>query len=364
MPPPTPPRPVGPVAGKGLRAAARALDGIIELCLCIGVLIVAGERYRIWGDVFLVWLAIAAYEGLSTAWFGASPGKRIVGVRVVELDRPGRPTMRAAIRRAAISGVLVLVLPVGLLVALAAIGARAGGVSIAALIVSLVAFGGWPASVLGDPLGRGVADRSGPTMVIAERFGGIVSTNDLPGFADAVRPPRMTPRGRIADADVRVRARLRRLDDAPVLAGAIGLLALAASVPVAGDDTSPRTQLLVIVATSLAWIVVFVAHEARLIARQGATPGHRLAGLCVVDRRTGTPPRGGRSFGRALALGLTMYVPLLWPLLAVSLLTMRYSDQGRGLHDLVGGTLVVSDPSLAPEEQRQRTMRMRLGRAG
>ena len=50
--------------------------------------------------------------------------------------------------------------------------------------------------------------------------------------------------------------------------------------------------------------------------------------------------------------------------LAISLLMMRYSDSGRGLHDLAGGTVVVSDPKLDPETQRQKAMRMRLGRAG
>lgn len=46
------------------------------------------------------------------------------------------------------------------------------------------------------------------------------------------------------------------------------------------------------------------------------------------------------------------------------MLTMRFGADGRGLHDLAGGTVVVSDPSLDPETQRQRAMRMRLGLAG
>jgi len=84
----------------------------------------------------------------------------------------------------------------------------------------------------------------------------------------------------------------------------------------------------------------------------------------IISRTTGAPPSRGRSFARALVLGLLLYVPLLWPILTVSMLMMRHNDTGRGLHDLAGGTLVVADPTLDPETQRQRAMRMRLGRAG
>src|SRR5690606_3776258 len=97
----------------------------------------------------------------------------------------------------------------------------------------------------------------------------------------------------------------------------------------------------------------------------GTTAGHRLAGLVIRDRRTGTPPGVGRSFARALVLAITLYAPLPgWPLLAVSMLMIRFGSTGRGLHDLAGGTVVVADPALDPEVQRQRAMEMRLGRAG
>ncbi|MEZ5137711.1 MAG: citrate synthase [Acidimicrobiales bacterium] len=117
---------------------------------------------------------------------------------------------------------------------------------------SVVPWALWLASILGDPLGRGIGDRVGATIVTADRYPGVVAVRDLPGFADAVRPPRLIRLGRVADADVRWRARLRRLDDAPVLGAAIGLLALAASVPLAGDD--PRSVRLVVLASSAAWI--------------------------------------------------------------------------------------------------------------
>jgi len=64
-----------------------------------------------------------------------------------------------------------------------------------------------------------------------------------------------------------------------------------------------------------------------------------------------------------VVLALTLYVPLLWPVLAVSMVMVRWGSTGRALHDLAGDTVVVGDPSLDPEAQRQQAMRMRLGRA-
>jgi uncharacterized RDD family membrane protein YckC len=214
--------------------------------------------------------------------------------------------------------------------------------------------------MFGDALGRGFPDRVSNTMVVPDGFRATVSTKDLPGYADGVRPPRLSPYGRVGDLDVRFRARLRRISDSRVLAAAIGLLALAAALPPFATGT-------VILVSSAVWIVVFVAHETWLVHRTGMTPGHAMAGLVIVSRRTGRPPSVGRSFARALVLGLLLYIPVLWllpPLLPISLFMMRHNDTGRGLHDFAGGTMVVADPSLDPEAQRQRAMRMRLGRAG
>lgn len=354
-----------------MRAAARLLDAIAQVILGVLVLLAFGDRYRFVTSLFLVWLAVTAYEALTTQRFGGSPGKRLLGVRIVELDRRGHPSAGAAWRRAAVSALLLLVIPAGAFFGLAILVASSSPdvidpppaeAGVLVLLGVLALLGAWLLSVLGDPLGRGFADRSGATMAVAERYVGVVAVRDLPGFADAVRRPRVGPLGRVADADVRVRARMRRLDDAPVLAGAIGLLALAASVPLVGDD--PDAVRAVVLASSAAWILLFVVHETRLVARTGATPGHELAGIVITRRDRLGPPGTGRSLARALVLGLTMYVPLLWPLLGASLLMMRYRTDGRGLHDVAGGTVVLADPSLAPEAQRQRAMRMRMGRAG
>ena len=40
---------------------------------------------------------------------------------------------------------------------------------------------------------------------------------------------------------------------------------------------------------------------------------------------------------------------------------IRVNSEGLSLHDLAGGTVVVADPTLDPETQRQRAMQMRIG---
>ncbi len=165
----------------------------------------------------------------------------------------------------------------------------------------------------------------------------------------------MTAWGRVATLEERRRARARRLGDAPMLVLAVIILAGAAGLPV--------TKLSVIIITSIIWLVVFVVDETWRIAQLGMTAGHRQAGLVVLDTRRGEPPAPGRSFARAVVLGLLLYVPVLWPITAISLLVMLSSATGRGLHDLAGRTVVVANPQLDPEEQRQMAMSLRSGKA-
>ena len=49
-------------------------------------------------------------------------------------------------------------------------------------------------------------------------------------------------------------------------------------------------------------------------------------------------------------LGLTLYVPVLWPLLVISMVMMWSSGTGQGLHDLLARTVVVADPRVEPEQ--------------
>lgn len=324
----TPP-PRGPEAPRGVRLGARLVDSVVELVLVVLALMAVGDAERPFAALAIAWLVITLYEGLSVQGFGATPGKAAVGIRVVSIDRIGHPDARAAFKRGAVNGALATTLGVGWLV--------------------------WLASSLTDTLGRGIADRAADTFVVHKRAPLPIAARDLPGYADGARPPRLTALGRAGDLDVRMRARLRRIIDAPVLAAAVGLLALAPTLPV-----STTTFVL---GTSAVWIVVFVVDETRRVHRLGATAGHQMAGLVVRSRRTGGPPPAGRSLARAVVLALTLYVPIFWPVLIASMAMVRWGADARSLHDLAGDTVVVGDPTLDPEVQRQRAMRMRLGRA-
>lgn len=302
------------------------LDLILTGVLVVLALAIFGDGDRPFAGFAIAWFVVLVYETVFVVTMGATPGKRSAGVRVLALDEVGTVPFGRAVKRGAATAALVVLPFVGWVV--------------------------WLSSTLTDALGRGVADRAGQTMVVPKAFAAVAS-RDLPGYADGARPPRLSPWGRVGDLDVRARARLRRLNDAPLLVVAVGLLALAASLP--------YSTLAILVGSSVAWVVLFVTDETIRVHRKGATAGHRSAGLVIRSRRTGRPPSTARSVARALVLGLTMYVPVLWPLLVISLLMIRFNDHGRGLHDLAGGTVVVADPALNPEVQRQRAMQMRIG---
>ncbi|MCU1351725.1 MAG: hypothetical protein JWM05_934, partial [Acidimicrobiales bacterium] len=323
-----PPRPAGPIASAEARFGARAIDLAIAAVLA-ALTIALGPHDRPDAIWFLVIMVLTAYETTLVAAFGATPGKLALGLRVAQLDRVGRPAPVAAFRRSLITSTLTA-LPV-------------------------VGWAGWVMSSTMSPLRRGVADRAGGTIVVRRGAPQPLATASLPGYADAQDVPRMSPLGRVADLEDRRRARLRRLGDAPLL-----VLAMTALIGVAALPTS---RLGIILISSTLWLVAFLVDETWRISRVGATAGHRQAGLVVRSIDTGEPPTPGRAFARALVLGFTLYVPLLWPLLAVSLIRMKSSPTGRALHDLAGRTVVVADPQLDPEEQRQRTMSLRLGKA-
>ena len=318
---------IGPVASRGQRIGARIIDLFALGVLVVIVLTVFGESERPMAGFAIAWLVITIYETAFMATLGATPGKLAVGLRVLALDVVGTIPFDRALKR--------------------------GSATAALAALPVVGWAVWLSSTLTDPLGRGVADRAGRTMVVPKAFAGVAS-RDLPGYADGARPPRITPFGRVGDLDVRMRARLRRLNDAPLLVVAVGLLALAASLPL-----STRAILL---GSSVVWLVIFVIDETLRVHRHGATAGHRAAGLVIRSRRTGDPPTKGRSFARALMLGFSLYVPIVgWLALAVSLLMIRVNSDGLSLHDLAGGTIVVADPALDPEMQRQQAMQMRIG---
>lgn len=276
--------------------------------------------------IVLWWAVIVVYETVFTRMVGATLGKLAAGIRVAELDRGGRCTLRAALRRAAADSALEIVPVLGWLPLL-------GGLT--------------------DTLGRGIPDRAGDTIVVRKDAPLPIRRRDLPGYADHLRPPRIGPLGRIAAPDVRLRARFRRLNDSPALVAATGIAALAWTTVL---KSVGQVILLVLV-----WMIVFIVDETVRVARSGATAGHRLAGLVILDARTGAPPSVGRSFLRALVLAISAYTVVGVVLLGISLLMMRNGRTGRSLHDLAGGTWVVADPRLDPEVARQRAMQVRTG---
>lgn len=318
--------PHGPAATVGSRLGARAIDLMIEAALAFAIIAVADSRrtFAIW---FVVAMLITAYETLMTSAFGGTLGKLAVGIRVTELDATGHPSLRSAFRRSLAVGVIAVCI-------------LAGWVA-------------WLFSVLMSPLRRGFPDRLGRTIVVRSDAPLPIATVSLPGFADAEVAPHITPWGRVATLENRRRARARRLADAPLLVLAMVALVGAAMLPV--------SKISVILLTSAIWIVVFIADETWRVARLGATAGHRQAGLVIRDMRTGEAPSPGRSFARALVLALLLYVPVLWPITAISLIMIMASTNGRALHDVAGRTIVVADPNLDPEQQRQMAMSLRLG---
>lgn len=343
------PAATGPGATRDRRVGARAVDLVVELVVGLALVVAFGLGERPVAAVVLVWLVAAVYEAAAVAMFGATLGKRNTRIVVLPLDSADREVpLDQAIARGAAAAATVFGPATCVVVAFtnAAPVLLVGGVIWAAVAI---------AGTLNDPLGRGAADRVASTIVTSAATEPPIRSRDLPGYADAARPPRVGPLGRVGDLDVRVRARLRRLNDATALVAVVAVLGLTAVLPF--------SEVTVLVVATVAWIVAFVVDETRRVAGPG-TAGHRLAGLVVRDRRTGAPLSTGRSAARAITLALLLYVPLLWPILIVSTLMMRADPEARGLHDRIANTVVVADPTLDPEVQRRRAMRVRLGRVG
>jgi len=96
------------------------------------------------------------------------------------------------------------------------------------------------------------------------------------------------------------------------------------------------------------WFLLVVAEEAISVHRTGQTGGHRVGGLRVVDHVSGGPPGWGRSTLRAFAVSALTLIP---PLHLLGALWVQLSPTNRGVHDLLGRTLVVIDgtaPSQPP----------------
>jgi uncharacterized RDD family membrane protein YckC len=84
-----------------------------------------------------------------------------------------------------------------------------------------------------------------------------------------------------------------------------------------------------------------VAYEGLLVAGSGRTLGKRVAGVRVVDARTGAVPGLGRSLVRAAPylLALVPVVGAFWSLVYV---TAVWRPRRQGWHDSAAGTIVVT----------------------
>ena len=292
------------------------------------IVITVGPNDRPAATWFLVLVALTAYETLFTYWFSGTPGKRWLRLRTVESDRPGRPSLNVCFRRGLVTVAFLAFAAIGWLLLLC--------------------------SVLMSPLRRGFYDRAAQTIVVWSDVELPVRTELLPGFADAEQRPRMIPLGRVGDLEARRRARTRRLSGVP--APARRSHGAADRGPVHPGVHAGAA------ADHLGGLAGGVRHRRDPARAPRGSHGRSSPGRTRdPQHRHGWTPSVGRSFWRAVVLAFTLYVPPLWPVLSISLLRMKYSDAGRGLHDVAGGTVVVADPNLDPEEQRQRATSLRAG---
>ncbi|MGH9118197.1 MAG: RDD family protein [Acidimicrobiales bacterium] len=293
----------GPAAEWGHRVGARAIDITVEIVLFFLTTTVVSAIAPL--RPALNWVAgllvVAAYETICVAAWGGTAGKLATGVRVIGLDRRDtRVSFAAAAERGLMVAFFVCaVLPLPIIVG----------------------------SALVSPNRRGLHDRRSGTFVV-ERATPPIRRHELLRFEAGERPPPPTPFAPTGSIDLRVRARLYRLEGSVVLLVLVTvLLGIVSIFPIGW----------LVLAASAVFLIGFVVDETIAIHRRGGTDGHHLAGLRVVDVDTGRWPSTGRALARALVLTL-VYVPLvqigLW-------IWVVASPRWRGLHDHAGHTVVI-----------------------
>jgi len=303
-----PPPPLGPAAPAGRRAIARIVDFVLAWIPAF-VVMVLGPDDRPVAVMFLGWVAIVVYEVMFLTLLGATPGKLLTGLRVLELEGSKRVSLRAALARS---------------------------VELALVSLTLVFVPAMIGSVLMSPLRRGFHDRHGHTFVTRRDGPERVTQADLVQFEQLFQPPPNTRFGPAANLDTRRRARAHRLERAPwLLAG----LVLVVAVLQFGQSG------LLLAGLSALWLVVFIVDESLRVARSGTTPGHEIAGMRIVDTRTGAIPSRGRSVARAAVLAPMLYIP---PFQAVLAFWVTVHPTHRGPHDLAGATQVIRVDAVTP----------------
>ena len=79
------------------------------------------------------------------------------------------------------------------------------------------------------------------------------------------------------------------------------------------------------------WLGFAFLYEPVLVSRRGATLGHTLAGLRVVDLETGAPPEAARALARFWLKATAG---------AIGAAVMALTGRPQALHDLAAGTFV------------------------
>ena len=145
----------GEIAGRGRRLAGYIVDGVVLSPLSF---LLFGAIGRAPGTVAAMFVASGAYRISCVALWGRTPGKLIVGTRVVSGATHALPGWDAAAKRWATeaAGGLPEIIIAG------------GSVGLAARLLGLA----WPIVVYGalmlDPLNRGLHDRVAATVVICD----------------------------------------------------------------------------------------------------------------------------------------------------------------------------------------------------
>ncbi len=274
-------------------------------------------------------VAIAAYEALFADAVGSTPGKMATSLRITSVGRASLDQIDAWRRgvATAIATVAILSIPT----ALDLVVSSASGLLVAMLVLGIAATAILSTST--SPIRRGAIDRFAGTVVLHVEAPGVLSAADIESRDGGGTPVVVTRWGPVASLGLRLRARTSRLDDSPALVlGLVAVLLLWSSglLPLALGAT-------------VAWIILWIVDETWRLGRLGGTAGHRREGLAVVDEETGEAPDPPRAAARAVTLAIFSFFP---PLVPVLLLWMRMSPAGRGPHDLVAGTVVVTrDPN-------------------
>lgn len=150
----------------------------------------------------------------------------------------------------------------------------------------------------------------------------------------------------IAPASLVRRAGARAVDMLTIAAWvwAMSVAHLLYYVPRWSDEVTPSPWgRLFLIGMSI--VVLAAVYEVAFTWRTGATPGKDLMRLKVVDAATGATPSFAQAVRRSLPLAAVWAVPGIWgaiPLTAAIGATAAPGARHRGIHDLFGGTTVVT----------------------